>query len=101
MREAGAYDLVNKAFPGALCARRSALDPVRRIRLCPHSIGVTREIHAVIAREPIRRGARLISKEFGVRVMQVLGRHWLDYDPVALAVLFVGLGAVSLLAWSI
>jgi hypothetical protein len=62
---------------------------------------ITREIHAVIAREPIRRGARLISKEFGVRVMQVLGRHWLDYDPVALAVLFVGLGAVSLLAWSI
>jgi hypothetical protein len=33
--------------------------------------------------------------------MQVQGRHWLDYDPVALLVLFIGMAAVSLLAWSI
>jgi hypothetical protein len=27
--------------------------------------------------------------------------HWLDYDPVALAVLVIGIGFVELLAWSI
>jgi hypothetical protein len=31
----------------------------------------------------------------------VLRRHWLDYDPVALAVLIIGLGIVELLAFSI
>jgi len=28
-------------------------------------------------------------------------RHWLDYDPIALLVLVVGIGAVALLAVSI
>jgi len=28
-------------------------------------------------------------------------RHWLDYDPVALAVLVIGIGMVGLLASSI
>jgi hypothetical protein len=28
-------------------------------------------------------------------------RHWLDYDPVALLILVVGIGAVALLALSI
>jgi hypothetical protein len=27
--------------------------------------------------------------------------HWLDYDPIALAVLVIGIGAVMLLALSI
>jgi hypothetical protein len=33
--------------------------------------------------------------------MRVQGRHWLDYDPVALAVLVIGIGIVALLALSI
>jgi hypothetical protein len=35
------------------------------------------------------------------RVMNVRSRHWLDYDPVALVVLVVGMSAVALLALSI
>jgi hypothetical protein len=31
----------------------------------------------------------------------MLGRHWLDYDSVALAVLIIGLGLVELLALGI
>ena len=31
----------------------------------------------------------------------VQSRHWLDYDPVALLVLIVGIGAVALVALSI
>ena len=27
--------------------------------------------------------------------------HWLDYDPVALAVLVIGIGMIELLAWGI
>jgi hypothetical protein len=33
--------------------------------------------------------------------MRVQSRHWLDYDPVALAVLIIGIGIVALLAFSI
>jgi hypothetical protein len=33
--------------------------------------------------------------------MTVQTRHWLDYDPIALLVLVVGIGAVALLAVSI
>jgi hypothetical protein len=33
--------------------------------------------------------------------MQIQRRHWLDYDPVALAVLVVGLGLIELVALSI
>ncbi len=33
--------------------------------------------------------------------MRVQGRHWLDYDPVALAVLVIGIGIVTLVALSI
>jgi hypothetical protein len=29
------------------------------------------------------------------------GRHWLDYDPVAFAVLVIGIGLIELLALSI
>jgi hypothetical protein len=36
----------------------------------------------------------------GRRAMQTK-RHWLDYDPVALAVLVIGIGAIELLALSI
>ena len=50
--------------------------------------------------------------EFGTRVaadrslrarcvMRVQSGHWLDYDPVALVILVVGIGAVALLALSI
>jgi hypothetical protein len=34
-------------------------------------------------------------------VMRVYSGHWLDYDPVALVILVVGIGAVALLALSI
>ncbi len=33
--------------------------------------------------------------------MNVQSRHWLDYDPVALVMLVVGLGGVALLGLSI
>ena len=33
--------------------------------------------------------------------MYVHGRHWLEYDTVAFAVLLIGLGIVELLALSI
>jgi hypothetical protein len=34
-------------------------------------------------------------------IMRVQSGHWLDYDPVALVVLVLGIGAVALLALSI
>jgi hypothetical protein len=34
-------------------------------------------------------------------LMSVQSRHWLDYDPVALVVLVVGMSGVALLALSI
>ena len=37
----------------------------------------------------------------GRRVMHIQSRHWLDYDPVALAVLVIGIGMIELLAWGI
>jgi hypothetical protein len=33
--------------------------------------------------------------------MRALNGHWLDYDPIALVVLVVGIGAAALLALSI
>jgi hypothetical protein len=33
--------------------------------------------------------------------MRKQGRHWLDYDPVALAALVIGIGIVELLVLSI
>ena len=36
-----------------------------------------------------------------VKVKRVQRGQWLDYDPVALLVLIVGIGAVALLALSI
>jgi len=37
----------------------------------------------------------------GETVMRAQSSHWLDYDPVALVILVVGIGAVALLALSI
>ena len=37
----------------------------------------------------------------GMDVMLSDYRHWLEYDPVALAVLFVGVGFVELIVLSI
>jgi hypothetical protein len=34
-------------------------------------------------------------------VMRVRNGHWLEYDPIALVVLLVGMGVVALLALSI
>jgi hypothetical protein len=36
-----------------------------------------------------------------VQSRHLQSRHWLDYDPVALLILVVGIGAVALLALSI
>jgi hypothetical protein len=36
-----------------------------------------------------------------MRIQGEGGNHWLDYDPIALAVLVIGIGAVMLLALSI
>jgi len=33
--------------------------------------------------------------------MHVQGRHWLDYDPGAVAVLVIGIGLIELLVLSI
>src|SRR5262249_14615790 len=41
-----------------------------------------------------------MKRETGRRVMQTK-RYWLDYDPVALAVLVIGIGAIELLLLSI
>jgi hypothetical protein len=41
-------------------------------------------------------GAALNSKRG--RLMYIQRRHWLDYDPVALAVLVIGIGIIELLA---
>ena len=32
------------------------------------------------------------------RLMYIQRRHWLEYDPVALAVLVIGIGIIELLA---
>jgi hypothetical protein len=37
----------------------------------------------------------------GLKVMRVQSGHWLEYDPVALVVLVLGIGALTLLALSI
>jgi hypothetical protein len=53
--------------------------------------------------EPLRLPARLIliKWEQGRPIMQAKTWHWLDYDPIALAVLVIGLAAIELLALSI
>jgi len=33
--------------------------------------------------------------------MYLQRRNWLDYDPIALAVLVIGIGVIELLAWGI
>jgi hypothetical protein len=32
--------------------------------------------------------------------MNLRKRYWLDHDPVALAVLVIGIGMIELIAWS-
>jgi phage terminase large subunit-like protein len=39
--------------------------------------------------------------EQGRHIMQAKTLHWLEYDPVALAVLVIGLALIELLALSI
>ena len=39
------------------------------------------------------RASRALERE-----MDIMGRHWLDYDPVALAALIIGIGIVESLA---
>jgi len=41
-----------------------------------------------------------MKREQGGRIMQQR-RYWLDYDPIALAVLVIGIGMVELIALSI
>jgi hypothetical protein len=39
-----------------------------------------------------------VNRRTGWRIMYIQRRHWLDYDPVALAVLVIGIGMIELLA---
>ena len=39
-----------------------------------------------------------VNRRTGWRIMYIQSRHWLDYDPVAFAVLVLGIGMVELLA---
>ena len=43
-------------------------------------------------------GDRLVLNSKRVRLMYIQRRHWLEYDPVALAVLVIGIGIIELLA---
>ena len=51
---------------------------------------------------PYRAFGTTVAADLRARcVMRVQSGHWLDYDPVALVILVVGIGAVALLALSI
>jgi hypothetical protein len=50
--------------------------------------------------EPVCLPARLIKREPG-GVFMYPKQYWLDYDPVALVVLVIGIGMIELLALSI
>jgi hypothetical protein len=39
-----------------------------------------------------------VNRRIGWRIMYIQRRHWLDYDPIALAVLVIGIGMIELLA---
>ena len=39
-----------------------------------------------------------VNRRTGWRIMYIQRRHWLDYDPVAVAVLVIGIGTIELLA---
>jgi hypothetical protein len=39
-----------------------------------------------------------VNRRSGWRIMYIQRPHWLDYDPVALAVLVIGIGMIELLA---
>jgi hypothetical protein len=45
--------------------------------------------------------SRALEGLVGIGVMHLQAYHWLDYDAVALAVLVIGISAVTLLALSI
>jgi hypothetical protein len=50
---------------------------------------------------PIYSGTKKKLGRLNMGGMDIMRRHWLDYDPVALAVLVIGLGIIELLALSI
>jgi hypothetical protein len=58
---------------------------------------------ALLKIEPVLRKKKLgvLKQGTDTDMMRTRNRHWLDYDPVALAVLFIGLGIVELLALNI
>src|SRR5213079_2904864 len=43
-------------------------------------------------------GPTHVNRRTGKRIMYIQRRHWLDYDPVALAALLIGIGIIELLA---
>jgi hypothetical protein len=47
---------------------------------------------------PIYSGTKKKLGRLNMGGMDIMRRHWLDYDPVALAVLIIGMGIVELLA---
>jgi hypothetical protein len=44
---------------------------------------------------PVPRHIAALVEQFDTHIQQ---RHWLDYDPVAVAVLVIGIGLIELLA---
>jgi hypothetical protein len=57
------------------------------------------EAHSASQARGKTAGRPIVSQVEGV--MRVQSSHWLDYDPVTLLVLIVGIGAVALIAFSI
>jgi hypothetical protein len=56
---------------------------------------------ALAAPMPPRIAALLAQLEGPNAAIAEPGRHWLDYDPVALGVLVIGIGVIELLAFII
>ena len=48
-----------------------------------------------------RRNNSAFLLETGVTVMHTIGRYWLEYDWVTVALLLIGIGSVELLVLSI
>jgi hypothetical protein len=91
------------------CARRVLVSRLRRELKGPEPgpVFAGRKAPFCDGHHILRRGAARILALIKVAsnrvrdTMRTHGRHWLEYDPVALAVLVIGIGIVELLVLSI
>jgi hypothetical protein len=60
------------------------------------AIGSTLKAEYDAAATPLPSSLAVLVKQLEMQIIQ--RRHWLDYDPVALAVLVIGIGIIELLA---